>query len=92
MEPRNPPARRALIDAKLAELALYAKELCPQAVVEISPVQLEDEDGHVDVFPPPALSEAEEDSMELALASRGARVFEDTGLYIVCAVLDSTAR
>lgn len=93
MEPRPRVAdRRALVDAKLTELALYAKELCPHALVEASAVQLEDEDGHVDVFPPPTISEAEEENIELALAARAAEIFADTGLYIVCAVLDAAAR
>lgn len=83
--------RRAILDSKLTELALYAKELCPQARVEISSVQYEDEDGHVEVFPPPALSEGEEERIELTLAARAADVFEHTGLYIICAVLDQAA-
>lgn len=84
--------RRSLIDAKLTELGLYAKEICPQAVVEIDTVQYEDEDGHVDVFPPPGLPEAEEERIELAVAERAAEIFEDTGLYILCAVFDREAR
>jgi len=80
--------RRSAIDAKLTELLLYAKELCPSAVVEISPLQYEDEDGHVEVFPPQALTDAEVDRLELTLAARAADIFEQTGLYIVCAVLD----
>ena len=83
---------RRLLDRKLTELALYAKELCPEAEVEASTVAYEDEDGHVDVFPPPGLSEAEEDRIELAIAARAAAIFEQTGLYILCAVLDSTTR
>ena len=84
--------RRSLLDAKLTELALYAKEICPEAAVEIDTIQYEDEDGHVEVFPPPALPEAEEERIELALARRAAEVFADTGLFIVCAVLDPAAR
>jgi hypothetical protein len=80
--------RRALLDAKLTELSLYAKELCPDAVVEASAVQYEDEDGHVDIHPPSGLSEEEEEGVELAVAARAAKVFEETGLYILCAVLD----
>lgn len=84
----NRDDRRALLDTKLTELSLYAKELCPEAVVEASAIHYEDEDGHVDVHPPPGLSEAEEERIELTLAARAADVFEDTGLYILCAVLD----
>lgn len=90
-KPRN-NGYRATLDAKLTELALYAKELCPEATVETSAAQYEDEDGHVHVFPPPILAEAEEEEMELALAGRAADIFEATGLYILCAVLDPTVR
>ena len=88
----RPNHRRALLDAKLTELALFAKQLCPLAAVEGSAIQYEDEDGRVEMFPPPSLSEAEEDRVEMALAARAAEIFADTGLYIVCAVLDPTAR
>lgn len=76
----------------LTELALYAKALCPEATVEASAVQYEDEDGRVEVFPPPRLAEADEARMELALCARAAALFEATGLYVPCAFLDATAR
>ncbi len=84
--------RRALLDATLTDLSLYAKGLCPDATVEISTVRYEDEDGHVDVFPPPRLTEDEEERLELALAARAAEAFARTGLYVLCAVLDPAAR
>lgn len=43
-------------------------------------------------FPLPGLSEAEEERIELAIAECAAAIFEQTGLYILCAVLDSTTR
>ena len=88
----NPDMRRVLLDAKLTELAVYAKDLCPGAEVETSTVQYEYEDGHLDVFPPVTVLEAEEEQIELTLAERAAEIFADTGLYILCAVLDPTAR
>ena len=92
----SPDTYRALLDAKLTELALYAKELCPEAAVEASPLQYEDEyedeDGHVKVFPPPGLSEAEEERIEHALGERSAEILMQTGLFIPCAVLDASAR
>lgn len=84
--------RRATVDAKLTELMLYAKEQCPGAFVDISPLQYEDEDGHVDVFPPTGWSDADADRLELSLAARAAEIFDQTGLYIVCAVLDLAPR
>lgn len=93
MEPRpKRDDRRVLLDTKLTELALYAKEICPEAAVEVSTIQYEDEDGHVEIFPPSTLSEAEEERIELALAGRAADIFAATGLYILCAALDPTAR
>jgi len=83
---------RVLLDRALTTLALYAKELCPEAAVEANTIQYEDEDGRVEVFPPPTLSEAEEERLEHALAERSAEIFAQTGLYIPCAVLDVTAR
>ena len=83
--------RRALLDAKLTELGLYAKELCPDGAVEMSTTRNEDEDGHVTIVVPPHCSEDEEDRIELALAARAGRIFEDTGLFILCGVLDRSA-
>jgi hypothetical protein len=80
--------RRRLLDAKLVELALFAKELCPDARVETSTRQYEDEDGHVTVYPPPTLSEEEEDRLELKLAARAGEIFDETGLFILCGVFD----
>jgi 2'-5' RNA ligase len=80
--------RRALLDAKLTELGLYATELYPEGAVEMSTVRYEDEDGHVTLIVPPACSEEDEDRMELALAARADQIFEATGLLIVCGVLD----
>jgi hypothetical protein len=88
----NSTERRALVDAKLTELALYAKEVCPGATVGASPTSYEDEDGHVDIFPPTGLPEEEEERVELAVAAQAAEIFEKTGLYIVCAVFDPTLR
>jgi hypothetical protein len=38
----------------------------------------------------PFYPKAQEESIELALAGRAAEIFEETGLYILCAVLDPT--
>ena len=85
-------AYRALLDDKLTELVLYAKELCPDAVVKASATSYEDEDGHVDIFLPPSLPEEEEERVELAVAARAGDIFEETGLFILCAALDPMAK
>ncbi len=79
---------RDILKDKLSELALYAKELCPDAVVEVSSTSYEDEDGHVTIFPPPGLPEEEEERVELAVAARAGDIFEETGLFILCAAFD----
>lgn len=89
---RRAKDRRALLDTKLTELTLFAKALCPSAVVEVSTIQYEDEDGHVHVFTPPGLSEEEEDRIEMAVADRAGEIFDETGLYVLCAVFDPVAR
>ena len=50
------------------------------------------EDGHVNIFPPLALSEEEEEQLELAVAARASDIFEETDLLIWCAALDPTTR
>ena len=93
MVPRTSPSdRRALLDAKLTELVLLTKELCPSATVEASTLTYEDEDGSVDIFTPAHLSDAEEDSIEMAVAERAAQIFEETGPYILCAIVGPAPR
>ena len=85
-------AYRALLNDKLTELMLYTKELCPDAVVEVGATSYEDEDGYVDIFPPRGLPEEEEERVELAVAARAGEIFEETGLFILCAALDPAAK
>ena len=42
--------------------------------------------------PPPSLPEEEEERVELAVAARAGEIFEETGLFILCAALDPTAK
>jgi hypothetical protein len=80
---------REILDEKLTELALLAKKLCPAAKVKVNTKRYEDEDGRVKVFPPPDLSEAEEEALEEALAEKCNEILEQTNLFILCAVFDS---
>ena len=80
--------RRALRDAKLTELMLLAKELCPEATVKADSNQYEDEDGAVNVFPPPTLPEDDVERIITALADRTATIYDETGLFLVFAVLN----
>jgi hypothetical protein len=80
---------KEILDDKLTELTLLAKKLCPGARVNVDTQQYEDEDGRVKVFPPPDLSEAEEEALEEALTEKCNEILEQTNLFILCAVFDS---
>lgn len=70
---------------------LYAKELCPEAVIQASTLQYEDEDSHVQVFPPSTLSQ-EEERLGMALCTRAGEIFDAMGLFILYAVCDAPPR
>ena len=55
--PRTPktPSRQDLLETKISELTALIKELSPQARVEISFERNEDEDAHIDVYPPSSI-------------------------------------
>jgi hypothetical protein len=84
-------SERELLDQKLTELALLALKLCPEARVEVTTRRYEDEDGRIKVFPPPGMSEVEEEKLEEAFTERCADILEETRLFILCAVFDAQA-
>ena len=83
---------RNMRDEKLTELALLAKRLCPEAKIEVNTVRYEDEDGRIKIFPPPYLSEAEDETLEETLSEKCIEIFEQTGLFILCAAFDPQAK
>lgn len=87
--PSDTRDRRVLVDEKVVELALYAKQLCPDARVEMDLIRFDDEDGHVRLFPEQVLSDAEQDRIESYLAERAAEILEHCGVFILCGVLDT---
>ena len=46
----------------------------------------------MEIYPPPSTPEEEEERIEMAIAARAGAIFDETGLYIVCAVFDLAAR
>ena len=83
---------RNMLDDKLTEIALLAKKLCPEATIEVNTVRYEDEDGRIKVYPPSCLSEAEEEALEETLSEKCIEIFEETGLFILCATFDPQAK
>jgi hypothetical protein len=84
--------QRDLLDRKLTELALFAKRLCPEVKIETNTIRYEDEDARLKIFPPSGLSESEEEALEEALVEKCIDVYDETGLFIVCAAFDSDKR
>lgn len=81
--------QRDLLDRKLTELALLAKRLCPEVKIEANTTRYEDEDARLKIFPPRGLSEVEEEALEETLIEQCIEIFDETGLFIVCAAFDS---
>ena len=78
--------RLDLLDSKLSELTSFVKDLCPQAEVEISFEQYEDEDAHIAIHPPVSLEKNEIERLETAFGIRCNDILVDTGLFIIGAV------
>ena len=84
----NIPSRRELLDHQLSQLAAFIKAESPQARVDISLAQYEDEDAHISIYPPPAVDPEEIRRLELALGERCNDILLETGLFIIGAVCD----
>ena len=60
--------------------------MAPQAQVEITLEQYEDEDAHLYVHPHQAMTAEEIERLELTVGERCNEILLDTGLFIVSAV------
>jgi hypothetical protein len=83
---RKTPSQQRLLDGRLAELAALIKDISPQARVEISFEQYEDEDAHVCVYPPVTMAAEEIERLERTLGEHCNDILLDTGLFIIGAV------
>jgi hypothetical protein len=88
--PRKPktPSRQDLLETKLSELTALIKDLSPQARVEISFEQYEDEDAHIHVYPQPSIEAGEVTRIELTMGERCNDILLETGLFIIGSVCD----
>jgi hypothetical protein len=60
----------------------------PQAEVEITFEQYEDEDAHIYIYPPPIIAEDEIERLEQMVGEQCNDILLDTGLFIISAVHD----
>jgi hypothetical protein len=81
-------SHQQLLDQTLSNLTAMIQDLSPQAEVEITFAQYEDEDAHVYVHPPAEMTAEEVDQLEVAVGERCNEMLLDTGLFIVSAVCD----
>lgn len=78
--------QRELLESTLSNLSALIQHWSPQAEVEITFEQYEDEDAHIYILLPPTLTEEEVEHLELRVGEHCNDVLLDTGLFIVCAV------
>lgn len=80
--------RRVLIDKYLTELSLLAKQLCPDARIEVTTEGFEDEDGHVRIYTPAGMGDEEIEEIEGKVATRCVDILVEEGVFICSAVYD----
>ena len=79
-------SQRRLLERTLSQLATWIQDLAPQAEVDVTLEQYEDEDAHLYVHPPQAMTAEDVERLELAVGERCNEILLDTGLFIVSAV------
>ena len=65
---------------------MMIQDLVPQAQVDITLEQYEDEDAHVYIHPPAAIAAEDIERLELTVGERCNEILLETGLFIVSAV------
>jgi pyruvate-formate lyase-activating enzyme len=79
-------SQQQLLESTLSHLAAWIQDHAPQVEVEITFEQYEDEDAHVYVHPPPAMTAEEIERLELIVGEHCNEILLETGLFIVSAV------
>ena len=79
-------SQRQLLECTLSTLATLIQDLAPQAQVEITLEQYEDEDAHIYVHLPQAMTAEDVERLELTVGEHCNEILLDTGLFIVSAV------
>ena len=77
-----------LLEQSLSHLTALIQDLSPQAEVEITYEQYEDEDAHVYIHLPTVMTIEEIDQLEMAVGEHCNEMLLDNGLFIISAVCD----
>ena len=83
---QTPASQRQLLERTLSQLATWIQDIAPQAQVDITLEQYEDEDAHLYVHLPQAMPAEDVERLELMVGERCNDILLDTGLFIVSAV------
>ena len=79
-------SQRQLLERTLSQLTTWIQDLAPQAQVDISLEQYEDEDAHIYVRLPQDMTTQDVERLELTVGARCNEILLDTGIFIVSAV------
>jgi hypothetical protein len=79
-------SQRQLLESTLSSLATWITDMVPQAQVEMTFEQYDDEDAHIYVHPPRDMTAEDIERLELMLGERCNELLLETGLFIVSAV------
>lgn len=80
--------QQRFLEQALSQLAVMIQDLSPQAEVEITYEQYEDEDAHVYIHPPADMTAEEIDLLEAAVGERCNEMLLETGPFIISAICD----
>ncbi len=81
-------SQRELLDSTLSNLSALIQQWSPQAEVEMTFEQYEEEDAHIYIHLPSIFSEDEVEHLELRVGEHCNNILLETGLFILSAVCD----
>jgi len=72
-----------ILDAAVTALSLFIRDLCPEARLEVAFTRYEDEDAHIWVSLPSAISEEEREHIANQMAEKSLDILLTEGLLIL---------
>jgi len=81
---------RHRLDAAVTALSLFIRELCPEAQLDIAFTRYEDEDAHIWITLPPALTSEEREVLANRMAEKSIDVLLAEGLLIMVGGIGET--
>ena len=79
---------RARLDTVVTKLTVFIRDLCPEARLEVSFTRYEDEDAHIWVSLPSALTDEERDALANRMAEKSLDLLIGEGFLILVGLED----